>query len=369
MVIVSIIVGIASIVAAGILTAKVGNPLLDKLIIPASEADDDDDKQQRLIEEQTPFDPNQTDVLGYKELGFVKPEVDKLEMDIGISFIISQSFPNWLTYLIDTYTSAGDFKKNVNKDKYETKSVDIMDARKRSSDDLNFNNTGFTLLKMKEPSKTSNWRSATDIQHFQEEILPELMKLFPGATRIEFTHNIVRGGDRLGDQPASINGPHLDYSQNDLARKDFHDVYPINENVKEQLALMGKWDSEDEEVKTLIGIWKPIHMNNPVYDHPLALMDASTFQSEQERPHHLHFNFGIFTMHNLNGGFCYNENQKWYYYPYQTETEVLVFTQYSKGKHFANPHTSFLVPNRPKDEEYDTRQSIEMRAAVFYPKN
>ena len=222
---------------------------------------------------------------------------------------------------------------------------------------------------MKEPSNTTTWRSQTDIRHFQEEIRPELMKLYPGATRIEFTYAIVRGGAQLGDQPAAINGPHLDYSQDDDARAKFHEIYPLNEMAKEPLYLMGKFNTPTEEVKALVGIWKPIYMENPVYDHPLALMDARTFHKEQERPHWLHINFGLMTFHNLNGGFIHDPKQKWYYYPYQTETEVLVFTQYSKGKHFANPHTSFTVPNRPSDGEYDTRQSIEMRAAVFYPKD
>ena len=106
--------------------------------------------------------------------------------------------------------------------------------------------------------------------------------------------------------------------------------------------------------------------NTPVYDHPLALMDARTFQKEHERPHAVHIDFLVFVLHNLNAGFIYDENQQWYYYPYPTEQEVLVFTQYSKGKHFANPHTSFLVPNRPKETE-TPRQSIELRAAVLSP--
>ncbi|KAL3912096.1 MAG: hypothetical protein SGARI_001326 [Bacillariaceae sp.] len=351
---------VAIVVLAIAVGVKVVNPILDKLILPA-----DDEKKKKLLADVESFDPNQTDVMGYTELGFVKPEVEHLDMNIGVSFILSQSAPKWLTYLLDTYTSAGDYKKNLNEDKYEKHNVDILDARKLN---LEFDKAGFTLLQMDEPSKTGNWRKAGDVAHFQEEIRPELMKLFPGASRIEFTSNVVRGGSRLGDQPASINGPHLDYSQDDAARTAFHETYPVNPMVKEHLALMGDWDTAEDEMKTLIGIWKPIHMKGqPVYDFPLALMDASTFQRKDERPHRLHINFLVFLLHNLNAGFAYDANQKWYYYPYQTEEEVLVFTQYSKDKHFCNPHTSFEAPNRPN--EYETRQSIEMRAAVFYPKD
>ena len=345
-------------------TVIIANPVLDKLILPVKMQDKPEDKK-RLLEQST-FDPNQTDVMGY-ELGFVKPHVEQLEVEAGKFYILSQSFPKWFTYVLAIYT--GDAaKKAAIESQYETKSVDILDARKRQGS-LKVDETGFTLLQMKQPTKTTHWRSAKDIQqHFHEELRPYLMKLYPGATRIEFTHHVVRGGNHFGDQPAAVDGPHLDYSQNDKARAAFHETYPINEMVKEQMALMGKLDTPDEEVRSLIGIWKPIHMSNqPVYDHPLAVMDASSYKQDHERPYHLHMDFIGFVLHNLNGAFTYDTNQKWYYYPYQKESEVLVFTHYSKGKHFANPHTSFLVPNRPK--EYKTRQSIEMRAAVFYPRD
>jgi len=29
----------------------------------------------------------------------------------------------------------------------------------------------------------------------------------------------------FGDQPAAIHGPHLDYRQNDMGRRAFHDVH------------------------------------------------------------------------------------------------------------------------------------------------
>ena len=168
------------------------------------------------------------------------------------------------------------------------------------------------------------------------------------------------------DQPAAIDGVHLDYSQNDTARVEFHEEYPVNKNSKEHLALLGKWDTEEDEIRTLLGIWKPIYMNNPVCDHPLAIMDARTFRQVDERPHYLHIDFGFFTFHNLNGAIVHHSDQHWYYYSFQTDTEVLVFTQYSRGRQFANPHASFSNPNCPT--EYDSRISVEMRAAVFYPK-
>ena len=74
--------------------------------------------------------------------------------------------------------------------------------------------------------------------------------------------------------------------------------------------------------------------------------------------------FGIITFHNLAGGIKYSPKQKWYYYSFQNDKEVLVFHQYSRGKFFANAHGSFLNKNCPEDTE--PRVSVEMRVALFF---
>merc|ERR1711924_330085 len=65
----------------------------------------------------------------------------------------------------------------------------------------------------------------------------------------------------------------------------------------------------------------------------------------------IHINFGVFVLHNLNGAIHHHDDQRWYYYPFQNESEVLVFTQYSKERHFCNPHGSFRNPNCPGDSD------------------
>ena len=50
---------------------------------------------------------------------------------------------------------------------------------------------------------------------------PHLRKLYPEAKKILWTHNIVRGGGKAGDQPKALQ-PHLDYHQNKTARIEYH---------------------------------------------------------------------------------------------------------------------------------------------------
>ena len=356
-------------IAVAAVLFKVSNPLLDKLILPEStEALATIENNSDALAQE--FDPLKTaDIFRYGRMGFLKEEVDSMETNIGMSFFLSQSMPKWFIYLLEKHSRFPSFANSPNVKKFEARTVDILDARKIGHEHLSFDKNGFTLLKMQEPSTTTQWRNRNDVKQFQDEIYPELMKLFPGASRIRFTSNIVRGGSFLGDQPAAVDAPHLDYSQDDAAREAFHEEYPVKDMVLEHLALLGRWDTEEDEMKTLIGIWKPILMTNPVYDHPLAIMDAGTFRREQERPHFLHFDLGFFKIDNLNGAIVFDPDQRWYYYPYQEDTEVLVFTQYSKGRHFANPHSSFRSPSQPSNSTFDSRISVEMRAAVFYPKH
>ncbi|KAL7470478.1 hypothetical protein ACHAXS_010721, partial [Conticribra weissflogii] len=345
--------------ALGAIAVKVINPFLNDWIASPVELSKD--------AHSTPYDPEKsTDIMEYPDMGFVR-EGRQVELSMGLTFILQQSFPRWFVTLLQRYESRN---SNSNERDYEPKNVNILDARQR--DYLKFDEAGFTLLEMSDFnfSSVANWRSQQDIKLFQSALETKLrQELFPQASRIVFTYSVVRGGSQFGDQPAAINAPHLDYSQNDTARHEFHQSWPPFDYKynKEQHILMGTDPrDEDEVLSVLLGIWKPIYINNPVCDHPLAVMDGRTFHRNQEVPHPIHINFGIFTFHNLNGGVKYNESQKWYYYPFQKEEEVLVFTQYTKDDYFCTPHGSFENPNCPED--YDTRVSVEMRAAVFVKK-
>ena len=101
-----------------------------------------------------------------------------------------------------------------------------------------------------------------------------------------------------------------------------------------------------------------------VCDYPLALIDASTFEPEYLSANKISINFGLSTFNNLNGAISYSPKQKWYYYSFQTTKEVLIFHQYTKGRFFANPHSSFLNKNCPKNTE--KRISVGARVALFF---
>ena len=84
-----------------------------------------------------------------------------------------------------------------------------------------------------------------------DDVKPHIQKLYPDAKKIMWTHNVVRGGDKAGDQPKAA-APHLDYHQNKALRIEFHDRVgpPVPKwatNLTEASILMGEWDTEDSK--------------------------------------------------------------------------------------------------------------------------
>ena len=70
------------------------------------------------------------------------------------------------------------------------------------------------------------------MRKFWAQMEPHVRRFYPEARRVEWTHNVVRGGDRAGDQPRAL-GPHLDFYQDDATRMEFHkDKPPLSPGSK-----------------------------------------------------------------------------------------------------------------------------------------
>lgn len=307
-----------------------------------------------------------SDIVGKVGFHFLRHESEFLRYFVDITYILKSSLPSWITRWVLLVLGSKYKDRPSAEGDQEFRLVDIYDAR--NTPDLSFEENGFTLLTLDQPSATTSWHrySWTQQKAFQNELRPHIMKLFPNATRIVYGNNNVRGGLSLFNLPVVESLPHLDYTYNDTAREEFFKEHPISEKLVE--CLLGRHDTEEDEMGVMLGIWKPIYMDTPVCDHPLVVSDAKSFAYEHTRPYHVHFDCGTFyEYHGLGATVARDNKQVWYYYPYQTTDEVLLFTQYTKGKPFANFHTSFQNPKRSCGD-YDTRISFEMRAAVYFPK-
>ena len=128
-------------------------------------------------------------------------------------------------------------------------------------------------------------------------------------------------------------GSNSNYDHLQTKKLDYNIRYPLpvffGNTKNEPNALMGTLDTEEYQYEIMLGVWKPLHPKK-VCDIPLAVMDARTFKKENQIQNHLSLNiiFGIF--YNLNGAISYSPEQRWYYYPFQSTKDVLIFHQHSK---------------------------------------
>merc|ERR1719229_1518962 len=121
-----------------------------------------------------------------------------------------------------------------------------------------------------------------------------------------------------------------------------------------------------------LGFWKPIQMPNPVYDFPLCMMDASTFNIPEDvlqfKTEMSHISNGKeSSFENMGGHLHYSSEQKWYYYPDMTTEEMIMFTHLGPDCKYANPHGSFRHPSAPEDGTFVSRMSMETRCLVQVP--
>jgi len=262
----------------------------------------------------------------------------------------------------------------------EKKTINFLNAR---TQDLDFNQTGFTLVPFKEEFDMAEWEKEENQEIFKKQVEPIILKLFPDAEIVQWTGFLFRGGE--GQNSPAVDAPHLDAYPDWKKAKEFNNYDDYGKVFKEELnnpdgemqKKMEKWkefEKLDKNELYYIGFWKPIQMANPVLDFPLALMDASTFDTKDDCcPQEVemsHMDNGKrVSFKNLNGAIKYSEKQRWYYYPEMTNEELLVFTHLAANASHANPHTSFRHPSAPTDAStFQKRQSMETRCYIRVPK-
>jgi len=226
--------------------------------------------------------------------------------------------------------------------------IDFINAREA---DLDYHVNGFSLIES--PMEESDWSIQENREKFYSEMEPIIRKLHPDIAEFfwfdeAFLQRYVNGN----------NEPALDF-----AHLDYHPDQSLS------MAWAG-YNVSDFDM--ILGLWKPDNMDTPVVDYPLALVDGSTFGPEEAIPF-----YGQAEQTLMDGSsevrrftasaLRYSPKHKFYYYPDQTSNEVLLFRQYTNEKTmgaFANPHTSFKVPNFPRGAP--SRRSVEMRVGISF---
>lgn len=226
----------------------------------------------------------------------------------------------------------------------DPREVLIEDGRGREGE-FTLDRNGFALLRAE--TKMRDFYSPEEVKATYYPEVERLLRDALGASRVVvFDHGVRNAGIEGGRTPSRR--VHNDHTVNSAPRR-----------VRDHLGA-----EADELLRHrygIVNVWRPIR--GPVLDSPLALCDARTFTdadliaSDLVYPH----------VRGETSSVAFRPEHRWYYFSQMQTDEVLLIRVHDSaddGRARLSFHTSFENPAAPGAPP---RESIEVRALVFYP--
>ena len=148
------------------------------------------------------FNPDKTDCE--VKLPFAKKGSEILA-EIGVEYSLLEIAPCAFVKMLKACTRDPSPYDPDSPHKHEPetlKTVTVHDARKQ---EVKFHKTGFTLIQLNTEPVTQDWRTSgwmypdtADVKYFHDQMKPHIESLYPDVKKIVWTHNVVRGGQKLG---------------------------------------------------------------------------------------------------------------------------------------------------------------------------
>jgi hypothetical protein len=226
--------------------------------------------------------------------------------------------------------------------------VAIEDGRGRESE-FSLDRNGFALLRA--PSAVRDFYSEDEIRRRYYPEVERLLKDALGVERVVIFDDTVRNaGAAEGPQRREpVRRVHNDHTVNSAPRR-----------VRDHLG-----DEAEELLKGRFGVvnvWRPIR--GPVLDSPLALCDARSFTDADLIPTDLVYAH----LRGETSSVEYKPEHRWFYFSRMQPDEAILIRVHDSGvdgRARLSFHTAFSNPDAPADAP--PRESIEVRALVFYP--
>jgi hypothetical protein len=226
----------------------------------------------------------------------------------------------------------------------DPRDIRIEDARGRE-DEFTLDRNGFQLVKAR--SAVTDFYSPAEVERVYYPEVEQLLKKTLGASRVQIFDHTVRNIAHAGAREPSRR-VHNDHTLNSAPRRvRDHLGAEAPELLKQRFGI--------------INVWRPIR--GPVADSPLALCDARSFSNDDLIASDLVYPH----VRGETSSVEYKPGHRWYYFSDQQPDEALLIRVHDSaddGRARLSFHTSFenpLAPNAPP------RESIEVRALVFYP--
>jgi hypothetical protein len=237
--------------------------------------------------------------------------------------------------------------------KYETRKVPIRNARPIVQN-LSLDREGFGFAV--HHSNVQNFYDDAEIERVYYPEAEQLLKGVTGATTVVIFDHTLRNAQRLQQGENSIKEP-VKRVHNDFTAKSGYT------RARLELAARGI-DNIDELLQqrfAVVNIWRPIA---PVQESPLAVCDAQSIAPTDLVAGDLMYRDRVGETYAI----TYNPTHRWFYFPQMQRDEVIFikcFDSAENGRARFAAHTGFDEPTSPSDAP--PRESIELRAFVFYP--
>jgi hypothetical protein len=220
----------------------------------------------------------------------------------------------------------------------------IEDARGREAE-FTLDRNGFQLVKA--PTEFRDFYSPEAVKRIYYPEVGRLLCDILGASRtFVFDHNVRNAGRPQASQP--VRRVHNDHTVNSAPRR-----------VRDHLGA----DAPEllRHRFGIVNVWRPIR--GPVQDSPLALCDARSFTDDDLIATDLVYPH----LRGETSSVAYNPAHRWYYFSDMQPDEVVLIRVHDSaddGRARLSFHTAF---DNPRAQGAAPRESIEVRALVFFP--
>ena len=228
----------------------------------------------------------------------------------------------------------------------DPRQVRIEDARGREAE-FNLDRNGFQLVKA--PTAVRDFYAAPEVERVYYPEVDRLLRTTLGASRVVIFDHTVRNAGRADAREPS---------------RRVHNDHTVTSAPRRVRDHLGAEATELLEHRFgIVNVWRPIR--GPVLDSPLALCDARTFSDDDLIPSDLVYPH----VRGETSSVEYKPGHRWYYFSEMQPDEAVLIRVHDSandGRARLSFHTSF---ENPLAAGAPPRQSIEVRALVFFPTN
>lgn len=245
----------------------------------------------------------------------------------------------------------------------------LMSNARELSPEATLDSRGFELR-----IQETNVKDFMNVEEVEQVYYPEMRQLLKHATGADrvliFDHTVRKTGNTnlnaltKSDAAAAVMRVHADYTA-ESAPKRLKQL--AKNNIWSYIRHRHLTEADFEELMTrrfaIVNVWRNI-ADMPVMRTPLGVCDTNSVPDSDRFLYELIYADRIGQNYSLK----FSPTHKWYHFPKMEKAECLLFKTYEKREDISRFcfHTAFEYPESVQEKNAPARESIEIRAFLFF---